>query len=98
VVVAWRFVGLPGDPPPTGGTPILVAGLSAFRTSGPADAGCAALGGDESIGVTVPAIPGKYYWFAADACLSGPDRSENEAAFSAILASTTFPATVSTSP
>jgi hypothetical protein len=97
-VVTWRFVGLPGDNPPTSGTPILVDGLSAFRTIGPADSGCAGLGGDESIDVTVPAIPGHYYWFAAAACLSGPDHADNEAAFSAILASTTFPTTVSTSP
>jgi len=98
VVVAWRFVGLPGDPPPTGGTPIVVGGLSAFRTIGPADSSCAAIGGDESIDVTVPAIPGHYYWYAADACLAGPDRAENEAAFAAIVASTTVPTTVSTSP
>jgi len=98
VVVAWRFVGLPGDPPPTGGTPIVVGGLSAFRTIGPADSGCTAIGGDESIDVTVPAIPSAYYWFAADACLAGPDKVDNEGAFSAILASTTFPTTVSTSP
>ena len=98
VVVAWRFVGLPGDPPPTGGTPIVVGDLSAFRTMGPADSGCAAIGGDESIDVTVPTIPGHYYWYAADACLAGPDRAENEAAFAAIVASTTFPTTVSTSP
>jgi hypothetical protein len=98
VVVAWRFVGLPGDRPPTGGTPIVVGGLSAFRTIGPADSGCAAIGGDESIDETVPAIPSAYYWFAADACLAGPDKVDNEGAFSAILASTTFPTTVSTSP
>ena len=98
VVVAWRFVGLPGDRPPTGGTPIVVGGLSAFRTKGPADSGCAAIGGDESIDVTVPAIPGHYYWYAADACLAGPDRAEDEAAFAAIVTSTTFPTTVSTSP
>jgi hypothetical protein len=65
---------------------------------GPADTGCAAIGGDESIDVTAPAIPGHYYWFAAAPCLSGPDRSDNEGAFSAILASSTFPTTVSTSP
>jgi hypothetical protein len=98
MVVAWRFVGMPGDPPPNGGTPISVGGLSAFGTTGPADAGCAAIGGDESIDVAVPSIPGHYYWYAADACIAGPDRAENEAAFSEILASTTFPTTVSTSP
>jgi hypothetical protein len=92
-VVVWRFVGLPGDPPPTGGTPLLVGGIAAFRTTGPADAGCAAIGGDESVDVTLPAIPGEYYWYAADACLAGPDRAQNEAAFSAILASATVPTT-----
>lgn len=97
-VVVWRFVGLPGDQPPREGTSILVGGLSALRTIGPADAGCTALGGDESIDVTVPTIPGHYYWFAAAACLAGPDRAADEAAFSAIVASTTFPTTVSTSP
>ena len=34
---------------------------------------------------TVPNGPS--YWFAADAWLSGPDRSDNEGAFSAIRAS-----------
>ena len=98
VVVAWRFVGLPGDRPTSAGTPIVVGGLSAFRTSGPADSSCAAIGGDESIDVAIPAIPGHYYWYAADACLAGPDRAGNEAAFAAIVASTTVPTTVSTSP
>jgi hypothetical protein len=98
IVVAWRFVGLPDDRPPTGGTPMLVAGLPAFRISGPADSSCLAIGGDESIDVAVPTIPGEYYWYAADACLAGPERSENEAAFAAILASATVPMPVSPSP
>ncbi len=97
MVIAWRFVGLPGDSPPPDGTSILVAGLAALRTVGPADSGCATIGGDESIDVTVPVIPGHYYWYAADACLAGPDHGEDEGAFSAIVASASIPATASDS-
>jgi len=99
VVVAWRFVGMDGAGPPSGGgASILVGGRSAFRTSGPADPDCAAIGGDESIDLSVPAMSGENHGFTADACLAGPDLVDNERAFSAILASTTFPPPTSTSP
>lgn len=90
-VVAWRFVGMPGATPPIGGTLARVGGQSAQRTQGPADPGCAALGGDESIGVVVAHPPRWNGWLEVDACLAGPDRGPGETAFGAMLASAAFP-------
>jgi len=90
-IVAWRFFGMPGEVPPTGGTPTLVGARQARSTQGPADDGCAALGGDESIGVVVAHPPRWHGWLEVDACLAGPDQGPGEAALGAMLASAAFP-------
>ncbi len=90
-VIAWRLYGMPGNEPPTGGTPLLVGTRPAWRKVASADSGCASIGGDESIDVAIAATPRQGEWIGVDACLSGPDHQAGEAAFAAILASATIP-------
>jgi hypothetical protein len=90
IVVAWRRNGMPGSRPPTGGDPITVSGRPARISRGPADAGCAAIGGDESIDVVVVPTPPGSPWIGIDACLSGPDHRVRESEFAAILANATI--------
>ncbi len=87
VVFAWRWFGRPGLEPPAGGDSTTVGGHAARISKGSADPECVAVGGDESIDVTVLPIGGASGWYAAEACLAGPDRTPGESAFEAMLAS-----------
>jgi len=63
-----------------------VAGRAAAVATGPADTGCAAIGGDERITAVIPHdFPSNFY--AIDACLRGPDHAANEAIIRQMLAS-----------
>jgi hypothetical protein len=84
ILVAVRLHGMPGSHPPAGGDPIVVAGQSARRISGPADQGCLAIGGLESVDVILPGDTSG--WLGIDACVAGPDVTPAEADFAAILA------------
>ena len=86
-VFAWRWFGRPGLVPPAGGDSTTVGGHAARVSKGSATPECVAIGGDESIDVTVLPIGGVTGWYAAEACLAGPDRTPGEAAFEAMLAS-----------
>jgi len=86
-IFAWRWFGRPGMQPPTVGDPTTVGGHPAAITKGPSNEGCLAIGGDESIDVTVQPIDGARGWFAIEACLAGPDHGPAESAFEAMLAS-----------
>jgi hypothetical protein len=87
---AWRWFGRPGLEPPLGGDPTTVGGRAATVRKGSANPECQAIGGDESIDVTVARTDGSNGWYAAEACLVGPDRTPGEAAFDAMLASAEF--------
>ena len=89
IVVAWRAYGMPHSTPPEGGDPTDVGGRPATMTRGRPTEGCAAIGGDESIGVVVTPGAGQLGWIGIDACLSGPDHEAAEAGFASILASAT---------
>ena len=91
-VIAVRQYGMPGSRPPTGGDPVMVAGLSGRRTDGPASVSCLAIGGSASIAVAIPTVAGSQGWLSLEACLAGPDVAPTEAAFSAIVASATVTA------
>jgi hypothetical protein len=84
---AWRWFGRPGLVPPADGDPTTVGGHAALVTKGSASQDCATIGGDESISVTVLPTGGSTGWYAAEACLAGPDRTPGESAFEAMLAS-----------
>ena len=86
-VFAWRWFGRPGLEPPAVGDSTTVGGHAARVSKGSADPECVAVGGDESIDVTVLPIGGASGWFAAEACLAGPDRTPGESAFEAMVAS-----------
>jgi len=84
---AWRWFGRPGQQPPVGGDTTTLDGRAATVTKGAANDACAAIGGDESIVITVPPLAGAIGWFQVEACVDGPDRSPGESAFEAMLAS-----------
>jgi hypothetical protein len=90
IVVAVRLHGLPGSRPPAGGDPMTVAGLAARRLTGPADAGCRAIGGSDLTEIVLPAVPGTNGWVSLDACLAGGDGEAADAAFSTIVGSATI--------
>jgi hypothetical protein len=86
IVVAVREYGMPGSKPPEGGDPVTVGGIAARRISGPADEGCRAVGGSESIEIVLPVVPGTN-WMTVDACLAGMDTTAAKASFHTIVSS-----------
>ncbi len=88
LVVAFRAYTNPFAQRPTAGERVDIDGHAALLVKGPADEGCAAIGGAESISLVFDENGGKSGWTSLDACLAGPDLAAAEAAFYAILPAT----------
>jgi hypothetical protein len=69
------------------GTPITIAGQAAKLAVAPADPGCAAIGGGESMTAVVTEAFGSPNFYEIDACLRGPDLATNERVVRQMLAS-----------
>jgi hypothetical protein len=85
LVVRIRGYFNPAWQPPSEGERVDIDSHPAFLVKGPADEGCAAVGGAESISIVFDRIGGQSGWTSLDACLAGPDVATAEAAFFAIL-------------
>jgi hypothetical protein len=87
LVVAVRLFGMPGSKPPTGGRELTVSGQAARWIEGPADQGCAAIGGSASDQIVIPQRPSGAGWLSLDGCLAGPDTAAAEGSFAALATS-----------
>jgi len=78
VVGLWSdsFPGWSFDP--TVGHAVTVGGQRATLDVRSPDPGCVAIGGDESVVVTIP-MAVQWNWWEIDACLRGPDHASGEA-------------------
>jgi len=84
VLVSWDADGFPISHLPTPNTTI--GGHSAVETTTSGGAWCASLGGTETITVMIPrAVPDN--WYQMDACLRGPDLTQQDAQISSMLSS-----------
>jgi hypothetical protein len=69
------------------GAPITIAGQAAKLAVGPADSGCSAIGGEETMTAVVTGAFGPPNFYEIDACLRGPDLATNERVVRNMLAS-----------
>jgi len=86
LLIAVRYHANPLFTPPTGGNPIMVAGLAARRFDGPADDACRAIDGTRLVQVWLPPLGGGSDVYSIDACISGESVSAMTT-FAMILAS-----------
>ena len=68
------------------GAPMTIGGQPAKLATGPVDAACAAIGGDELMTASLADTPGAQVGVEFDACLRGPDLATNEALVGGFLA------------